>query len=182
MALPIFVETDARELPSAPDDELYEARLHQPVLAPDGSHVTWSEYSAVSGSIEVECTSEGTLISLDVTGLIPNGVYTIWNVTVKEPGFNPQVADMNITGIGAAGKGDGSDNVFTADADGNGAITLTSGGGDLSMFGDIEPCSLTGEYEWHVVGTYHIDGQTYGPDLGPDGTVAEQFGFIFRQD
>ena len=27
---------------------------------------------------------------------------------------------------------------------------------------------------------YHIDSQTYGPDLGPDGTVVEQFGFIFR--
>ena len=39
---------------------------------------------------------------------------------------------------------------------------------------------LTDNFEWHLVGAYHIDGRVYGPDLGPDGTVAEQFGFIHR--
>jgi hypothetical protein len=32
-----------------------------------------------------------------------------------------------------------------------------------------------------VVGAYHIDGQSHGPSLGPDGTEVEQFGFIFKR-
>jgi len=182
VAVPFFVETESMEPPSTPEQKLYEVRNHEPVLTPTGKHVTWGEFASVSGSIDVQCMAEGTMIDLDVDGLIPFGVYTIWNVTVKEPGLNPKEADMNITGIGAAGNGSGTDNVMMADAEGNASITLVSRGGDLSMFGDIEPCSLTGEFEWHVVGTYHIDGYTYGEDVGPDGTVAEQFAFIFRMD
>ena len=63
---------------------------------------------------------------------------------------------------------------------GEDVLSSVSPGQQLSMFGEIGHCGLTDEFEWHVVGTYHIDGKTYGPDLGPDGTVAEQFGFIFR--
>ena len=32
-----------------------------------------------------------------------------------------------------------------------------------------------------VVGAYHLDGQTHGATLGPDGTAVEQFGFIFKR-
>ena len=180
--IPFFVETESRELPSNPNDLLYENRKHNPVLAPDGHQLTWAEFSAVRGDIMVECTDAGTYASLRLTGLIPNGVYTVWNVTVQEPGFDPAAEMFNINGIGAAGKGDGSDNVFTADAQGTTEISLTSPGGNLSMFGEIRHCALTEQFEWHVVGSYHLDGNTYGPDLGPDGTVAEQFGFIFRKD
>jgi hypothetical protein len=28
----------------------------------------------------------------------------------------------------------------------------------------------------------HIDGQSHGPSLAPDGTMAEKFAFVFRQD
>ncbi len=89
---------------------------------------------------------------------------------------------FNITGIGAAGKGDGSDNTFVAGPDGTAEITTISPGGALSMFGEIGNCGLTDQFEWHVVAAYHIDGKTYGADLGPDGTVVEQFGFIFTRD
>ena len=180
--IPFFVETETGELPSDASSLLYETRESNPVFAPDGTHVTWGDFSKVVGEINTQCTYEGTKLTMNLSGLIPNGVYTIWNVTVSPPGFDPSEADMNISGIGAAGNGEGEDNVLIASANGTGSITLLSPGGDLSMFGNIEPCSIADEYEWHVVGTYHIDGKTYGRDLGPDGTVAEQFGFIFKQD
>jgi len=182
MAIPFFVETMDGNLPSNNSDLLYENRTHAPVTAPDGHQVTWGEFSAVQGNISVECRDEGTHYNLRVTNLIPDGIYTIWNVTVKSPGFDPSnTAEMfNITGIGAAGRGDGTDNTLIASPNGTIEITLTSPGGALSMFGNIGNCALTDEFEWHVVGSYHIDGKTYGPDLGPDGTVAEQFGFIFK--
>ncbi len=184
MAIPFFVETINGNLPENNSDLLFENRTHAPVIAPDGHQVTWGEFSAVQGHISVECRDEGTYYNLRVSNLIPDGVYTIWNVTVKAPGFDPSnTAEMfNITGIGAAGRGDGTDNTLVASPDGTIEISLTSPGGALSMFGNIGNCALTDEFEFHVVGTYHIDGKTYGPDLGPDGTVAEQFGFIFKND
>ena len=177
--IPFFVQTADQELPSQASDLLYEGRVGQPVLAPNGEQVTWGEFAAVRGSVEVECTENGTRVALDLTGLIPNGVYTIWNVTVKAPGFDPAAEMFNIIGIGAAGNGLGEDNIVVASAAGTAKIETISPGGAMTMFGEIAACSLTDEYEWHVVGAYHIDGNTYGPDLGPDGTVTEQFGFIF---
>jgi len=49
------------------------------------------------------------------------------------------------------------------------------------MMGSIAGCALTGEFEWHVVGAYHIDGHDHGPQLGPDGSAVEQFGFMFKR-
>ncbi len=180
--VPFFVVNEAGELPANPDDLLYDVRMNNPVLAPEGHQVTWGEFSAVRGALTAECRDEGTYVNFRVTGLIPNGVYTVWNVDVKDPGFDPAGEMFNIIGIGAAGRGDGSDNTFVATAEGVAEITLVSPGGDLSMFGSIGNCALTDQFEWHIVGAYHIDGMTYGPDLGPDGTVVEQFGFAFRSD
>ena len=179
--IPFFVETADKQLPANPEDLLFENRKHAPVLAPDGHQLTWGEFSAVSGAIQVECVEAGTKVSMQLKGLIPNGVYTAWNVSVKAPGFDPSAEFFNITGIGAAGNGLGKDNVFIASADGTAEITTISQGGPLSMFGDLADCPMINQFEWHVVGTFHIDGKTYGTDLGPDGTVAEQFGFIFKQ-
>ena len=178
--IPFFVLTADGNMPSNPDDLLYDARMKNPVLAPDGHQVTWAEYSAVRGSINVDCTEAGVKVNFRVTGLIPDGVYTAWNISVKAPGFDPAAEMFNITGIGAAGKGDGSDNTFVAGPDGTAELTTISKGGPLSMIGEMAHCPLDGQFEWHVVVAYHIDGKTYGGNIGPDGTVVEQFGFIFQ--
>jgi len=78
------------------------------------------------------------------------------------------------------GPPDGSRSVFPSSPKGKGQVVTTTPGGDLSMFGDIASCALAGEVEWHVVAAYHIDGETHGGDLGPDGSAVEQVAFIFR--
>lgn len=182
IAIPFFVVDENGSVPSNPTSPLFDVRKQNPVIAPDGHQVTWAEYSDIRGTMTSECTASGNKVSLDVEGLIPNGIYTIWNVTVKAPGFDPSMEGFNVTGIGAAGKGDGSDNRIQASANGEISITLTSPGGPMSMFGNIGACPMTDEYEWHLVGAYHIDGQTYGGDLGPDGTVCVQFAFIYNSE
>lgn len=179
--IPFFVRTADKDLPTNPGDLLYEFRNHEPIIAPDGHHVTWAEFSAVKGDIQVECVEAGTKVSIQLRGLIPHGVYTMWNVSVKAPGFDPNAELFNIIGIGAAGNGLGTDNSFIASANGTAEITTISQGGPLSMFGELADCPILNQFEWHVVGAIHLDGKTYGPNLGPDGTVAEQFGFIFKQ-
>lgn len=179
VTVPFFVVNESGETPSSLDDVLFEARTNAPVNAPDGHQLTWAEFSSVNGTIDLMCTTEGVEATMKLTGLVPNGVYTFWNLSFDAPGIQPTMEGMNIRGLGAAGLGDGSDNYFIASPDGKGEITMLSPGGDLSLQGDMGACPLTENYEFHVVGAYHMDSQTYGPIIGPEGTFAEQFGFVF---
>jgi len=158
----------------------------EPVVDPDGEEVTWGEWSGVNGSIFVECIEDGTYARLDISGLIPHGVYTVWNVTFEAPGFTGEfeapALPANVKAFGPAGPSDGSRSMFLASASGEGSIMFTTPPGPLGTQGEIGECALTDELEWHVVGLYHSDGKTYGSERGPAGTHAEQFAFIFKKE
>ncbi|HEY2929054.1 hypothetical protein [Piscinibacter sp.] len=177
--VPFFIVDAGGQPPTASDTLLFEVRKHNPIVAPDGHQVTLAEFNAVQGSASVKCVTQGTHVTLHLTNLIPNGIYTIWNLVFKAPGFDPSFS--NLIGLGALGSPDGAQNSFRASASGEGSVSAITGAGNLSMVGSIGACALTDEFEWHVVGAYHLDGQTHGATLGPDGTAVEQFGFIFKR-
>jgi hypothetical protein len=186
--LPFFVRTHTGEQidPATIDPTvcLISDLGRKPLLKPDGSNITWGDWSKVRGNISVECMDEGTYISLQLTGLIPDGVYTLWNVTFREPGFTGEFdgpgMPSNVKAFGPAGIKDGSDSKFIASSSGEGTIMAINPAGELGTVGEIGGCALTDELEWHVVGLYHSDGHTYGPERGPDGTHSEQFAFLFK--
>lgn len=185
--VPLFIEdADGNDAPTDPGTLIYETRFHNPILAPDGHHMTFEEFNAVEGRASVRCGLRGTRVSMHLSGLIPKGVYTIWNVTFKPPGFDGTLDSLftNLIGIGALGSSVGSDNTFKATSSGRGHIMATTPEGPLSMLGNIARCALADEFEWHLVGAYHIDGQSHGPTPGAtvedDGSFVEQFGFIFK--
>lgn len=177
--IPFFIQDGGGQAPIAPSTPLFEIRTHQAITAPNGQQITLAEFAAVEGSASVQCVARGTEVTLQLRNLIPNGLYTIWNVVFKAPGFDPTFA--NLIGLGALGSPAGTQNVFRASATGDGGISATTGADPLSMQGSIGACALTDEFEWHIVGAYHIDGQAHGASLGPDGTAVEQFGFIFKR-
>jgi hypothetical protein len=174
------VEDENGQLPTEENAKLFEIRKKNPVVDTYGKQLTFAEFSTVRGTITVEGREGGTYVSLDLTGLIPNGLYTIWNVTFNEPGFDPSKEENNIRGVGVIGKGDGSESYFKASPSGTGHISAFTPQGPLSMVGEIAAHPFADEIEWHVVGAYHMDDQSHGPDLGPDGTVVEQFAFTFN--
>lgn len=179
--IPFFIENELGEIPTEPSELIYEIREKVPIMDMDGIHMRLFDFSSVNGSIEVTCENNGVSINVELRGLVPNGVYTLWHVTFNEGGADPSKELLNIRGIGAVGKGDGSDNFFIASPTGTASLSAFSPTDQvLSMIGDIKPCPLTDEEEWHVVGSYHMDSKTYGPVLGPDGTVVEQFAFVFK--
>ncbi len=179
--VPFFIENELGETPTEPTEVIYESRLKEPVMDMDGTHMRLFDFSLVNGSIEVTCEDNGVSMDVELRGLVPNGVYTFWHVTFKEGGLDPSKEMLNIRGIGAVGKGDGSGNFFIASPTGTATFSAFSPTGRvLSMIGDIEACPLTDEEEWHIVGSYHMDSKSYGPVLGPDGTVVEQFAFVFK--
>lgn len=177
--VPFFIRGADGQPPASPDSPLFEVRRGNPILGPDGHRVTLGEFNAVEGSATVQCVARGTLVTLQLSHLIPRGVYTIWNIVFKEPGFEPTFA--NVIGLGAIGSSAGTENVLRASAGGDGAISAITPPGALSAMGSIGGCAPTDQFEWHVVGAYQIDGESHGPVLGPDGTAVEQFGFIFKR-
>ena len=171
---------------SDPQLYLYTATGTKPVLAPDGHQLTLAEFTQPEALASVRCTSEGTRITLNMVGLVPNGTYTAWNFVFEEPGFDGTMAHR--VGAGALGLNDGSNNYFTASASGRGSISVMVPAGPLSatLPADGEPYTvgacLLDEYEFHVNLNYHIDGQTYTKVPGPAGTFALQFGLIFANE
>ncbi|MCA1829208.1 MAG: hypothetical protein ABR567_09405 [Myxococcales bacterium] len=177
--VPLFIRDAAGQIPTDPAALVYEARLGNPVLARDGHQLTLAEFNAPRGRASVKCVERGTHAVLELTGLIPFGVYTVWNVVFRAPGFDPSFA--NLIALGAIGESDGSQNSFVADSTGAGSVSAITPGGPLSAFGSIAGCALAGEFEFHLVGAYHIDGRTHGETPGAAGTFVEQFGFMFKR-
>ncbi len=128
-------------------------------------------------------------------GLIPHGIYRLWIITFKAPGFSlgPPPDMSNVTGERALGTRDRSDNTLTASASGEAHFTQIHPPGPMSETLPDPPyanlpasaCLLSDVYEWHLVGTLQQPGQASGTEVGPPllfpGTAVEQFVFFFKQ-
>ena len=179
-ALPLFIQASGGGAPGG-STPLHEIRMNAPILTPGGTQVTLDEWNMAGGTVSASCVSAGTRITADWHGLIPGGQYTMWSV-VLNPGFDGTLEGLmgSLSGLGAMGTPDGSQNGFRADANGSASISIMQPATTLSMMGSIGACALE-EYEYHVVASYHIDDRTWGGDLGPDGTAVEHAGAIFKQ-
>lgn len=162
---------------SDPSTPVHESRTLAPVVAPDGHQLSLAEFLAARGFVTAKCVKKGTETVIHLSGLVPKGVYTIWILKFRAPGFDPTFA--NLTGIGAIGASNGSQNTVRTSAAGETELAVTVKSGALSMFGNLTDCWIADEFEVHIVGAYHIDGMSHGATPGPDGTFVEQFGFIF---
>jgi hypothetical protein len=141
-----------------------------PLLAPDGHQLTLGEYTAVKGSAKVKCISTGTHSVLHFSGLVPNGVYTVWLLIFGNGGPDP-------TAAGALGTTNPIENFFTASASGEGQLSVTTPEEDLSAFGHVGPCWLNSPAQLHLV--FHSDNQTHGPEPGPTETWVTNARFLF---
>lgn len=148
-----------------------------PLLAPDDHHITLGEWKRASGSALLKCVQRGSHVVLQLSGLLPNGVYTVWLATFQSPGVTPDFANM--TGLGALGAPDGSENVFLASANGTATLSVFHPPGDLSMFGSTG--CLSDEFEVALLIPLHLDGQTHGGVPGDECQLGFQGAFSFRQ-
>jgi hypothetical protein len=156
---------------------LWNKSGHTPIMAPDGHQVTLGEFNSVSGYAEIKCINSGTHVVVHLKGLIPNGVYSMWVVTFKSPGFDPTFA--NQIGEGALGAPDGSQNAFKASPAGTASISAIIPAGPLSEFGLVGNC-LSSEYEVQLAAAYHLDNLTHGATPGEPNTWTIPFAFPFH--
>ena len=151
-----------------------------PIVGPNGQPVTLSKWLQANGTASLKCQGNGTRVTVNLSGLIPNGVYSIWVVV-----FGPGPADpngANLLGAGALGRADGTQNHFVASPNGTGQLNVIQPAGVLSFIPyNIGSCLLSdsriGEVQLHV--GYHIDGQTHGGVPGPDCDLAIPLAFSF---
>jgi hypothetical protein len=99
----------------------------------------------------------GTL-DLEFTGLVPNGVYTLWHAFIVIPPTQPFSGALDAP-LGAR---DGSESVFAADANGNAKFKHSFRPG--LQLSDTWTTSL-------LAIAYHSDGKTYGGIAGDFGRV-----------
>jgi hypothetical protein len=152
--MPFFVHTVEGRPPSDPGTPIYDVGTCRPVLAPDGHHVTLGEFDRASGSLSVACLpGGGTRIAVRMHGLIPRGVYSVWQVTFRDPGFEPTFANM--VGSGAVGPADGTGSVMVASPTGEATLSAVTPPGRLSKMGTMGDCLMTPPLDWLVLAAYH---------------------------
>jgi hypothetical protein len=120
--------------------------------------MTLGEWLAGTGDTTVRCENGQGTVQASFTNLVPDGVYTVWHFYTPMPPTVPFLAiELPL------GARDGSQNTFTADANGNALYTAT-----------FEPClTLSTEQLLSALAiAYHSDGKTYGMDPGNFGSVS----------
>lgn len=162
-------------LDSPADTLLFESRQCNRIIAPDGHQVTLGEFLSVQGTATAQCTMGGTEGSVQLSGLFPNGLYSVWLFKLAASGKGVSTA-----GIGSLGLNDGSENVVLADASGNAQLSATNPAGRLSIYGITDACWLSDtKFSHQLMIVYHIDGMSHGRVPGPNGAFIEQFVFEF---
>ena len=156
----------------SPNDLLLDVDPYDPAqpdllsqaLKPDGQPLTFGEFSQARGTASVKYTPMGSHVVIKASGLIPNGVYTVWLLTFAAPGYTPNYE--NLTSETALGPLDGSRNSFTASPAGEAVLST------------FHASRLFDEFEFQFAVVYHPDGQTYGPTPGPADAL-NQYSYIF---
>lgn len=121
--------------------------------------MTLGQWLKHSGQGRYTCTDGVGSLDLDFTGLVPNGVYTMWHAFMALPPPVPFTGTLDLP-LGAR---DGSESVFTASADGKAAFKHT-----------FQPClQMSDTWTTSMLAiAYHSDGNTYGGHPGKFGLNA----------
>ena len=172
---------------SDPNTPLYASRGSKPAfLAPDGHHLTFGEFDRVQGLAVANCSGAGTHLTLNLKGLLPDGIYTVWLI-VREHGMDGSPV---LVGLGSFGAAAGGDSQLIVAADGTSSISVVQPAGSLSTSVPPQPEASMDEryvvgsclfeeaiFEAHVI--YHNDGLMHGDYPGSGETWATQAAFVF---
>lgn len=111
--------------------------------------MTLGQWLRHQGTGRYTCRDGVGTLDLSFSGLVPNGVYTMWHAFIALPPTTPFSGTLDLP-LGAR---DGSESVFNADEDGNARFqhTFTPG---LEM-SDVWTTAM-------LAINYHSDGKTYG--------------------
>jgi hypothetical protein len=131
----------------------------------------------VRGTVTTRCASSGSLLDFDLSGLEPNGRYSVWVFLFGRS--RSAVAPDDAVAAGALG-GQGTRHEFDADSSGRARLVVLQRPGPLSSFGAVGGCLLD-QPQWRVVGGLHPRGVRAGIYMPPPGEIVAQFGITYRK-
>ncbi len=138
-----------------------------PILAPDGHQVTVKEWARGSGEVDINCIGEGTKYKMRFEGLIPNGVYTVFQFTNMGNGaLASHPGDIN--------------NTFQASPDGDAVLSVVATPGPATLTGVIPQCSLTDVQREFFIVLYNIGGSSCGGAICGGGTSPPHMFFAVK--
>jgi hypothetical protein len=161
-----------------------------PLTRSNGAPITLDDFNNATGQIQLAAKpGGGTDVSVEVQGLFPGELYTIWAATHQNPGF-PQGPRASFGAVSTLG--DGTDNIMVADANGRISLDLVQLEGPMTVQGaasDYAPRSpfidASGNKvpfaNYVVAVAYHFNNPPSAPFLnpGPIGTWAAQSVGVF---
>ena len=118
--------------------------------------LTLGEWLRHAGRGSYTCTNGEGALNLEFSGLVANGVYTIWHAFTAMPPTTPFSGTLDLP-LGAR---DGSESVFRADA--SGKATFERRFQPCLQFSDVWTTAM-------LAINYHSDGKTYQADPGKFG-------------
>ncbi len=121
--------------------------------------LTLGQWLKHQGTGRYTCVDGKGFLDTSFTGLVPNGVYTMWHGFMALPPTTPFSGTLDLP-LGAR---DGSESAFTADADGNAAFVHR-----FELCLQMSDLWTTGM----LAIAFHSDGKTYGGVPGPFGLDA----------
>ena len=118
--------------------------------------MTLGRWFEATGTGSYRCSNGEAFIDVTFTGLVPDGLYTMWHFFMAAPPTDPFIGTYDLP----IGSRDGSDSVFRADASGSARFQRT-----------FKPClQLSGEHLMAGLAiAWHSDGRTYGVEPGDFG-------------
>ena len=178
-ALPVFAQiVDAEGMtttdPTAPLFRRGTSPL-VPLTRSNGDPITLDDFDNATGQVHIAARpGGGTDVNVDVQGLFPGELYTVWAGYFQDPGF-PSGA---LVGFGAVSEaGDGSDNFMVADANGAISLDLVLQEGPMTIQGEapsyapISPILSGGVLQPHtgvnIAVAYHFNNPPAPPFLNP---------------
>lgn len=128
--------------------------------------MTLGEWLRHSGTGEYRCENGEGQLRAEFSGLVPNGVYTMWHVFIALPPTEPFSGTLDLP-LGAR---DGSESRFEADKK-----------GEAEFVHNFQPClEMSDVWTKSMLAiNYHSDGKTYGGDPGAWGLNAHIPLFVF---
>ncbi|MEH6575718.1 MAG: hypothetical protein V7731_01455 [Amphritea sp.] len=121
--------------------------------------MTLGQWLQHSGKGAYSCEDGQGKLELSFSGLVPEGVYTIWHAFMAMPPPEPFTGSLDVP-LGAR---DGSESVFLADSEGN-----------ADFVHSFSPClQLSDVWTSSMLAVnWHSDGKTYGGHPGPFGSAS----------
>lgn len=125
----------------------------------DAIGMTLGEWLRHAGTGVYTCENGQGNLDVSFSGLVPNGVYTMWHAFIAIPPPVPFTGTLDLP-LGAR---DGSESVFVADADGKAAFRHS-----------FTPClQMSDVWTTSMLAiNWHSDGKTYGGHPGAFGSVS----------